>query len=157
VPPDLLIADEPTTGLDATVQMQILTLLASLQQRLGLTILLITHDIGVVSHFAHHIAVLYAGELGEHGAVEPVLDAPRHPYTRALLQAVPELARAGGTSRLRSIAGTVPSLWELAGGCAFRARCGRASPVCATTPPTSVHDEHLVGCHHPWPGQEASL
>jgi peptide/nickel transport system ATP-binding protein len=118
--PKLLIADEPTTALDVTIQAQILELLRDLQQRLGLGLLLITHDLGVVAEMADRVAVMYAGRIVEHAPVRPLFAEPKHPYTRGLLASIP--GGAPGT-RLRAIQGTVPPLGSLPPGCSFSTRC----------------------------------
>jgi len=133
--PALLIADEPTTALDVTIQAQILELLRALRQEAGMAILLITHDLGVVAQFADRVAVMYAGEIVEEAPVRELFRAPLHPYTRALLRALP---RPGERGRLDAIEGTVPSLRELPPGCAFSARCGEALPRCAGEPPPVI-------------------
>jgi oligopeptide/dipeptide ABC transporter ATP-binding protein len=119
--PELLIADEPTTALDVTIQAQILELLRDLRERLGTAIVLITHDLGVVSEFCDRVAVMYAGEVVEEQRREPLFDGPRHPYTQGLLGAIP---RAGtGRGQLKVIPGQVPSLMEPIAGCRFADRC----------------------------------
>ena len=120
--PDLLIADEPTTALDVTIQAQILDLLARLQQEMGMAILLVTHNLGVVAHFARNVAVMYAGKLVEQAPVDRIFSAPAHPYTRALLRALPRPGRE--RERLEAIAGTVPS--PLASQKGHRPRLGPA-------------------------------
>jgi oligopeptide/dipeptide ABC transporter ATP-binding protein len=125
--PALLIADEPTTALDVTIQAQILELLRSLQRELGMAILLITHDLGVVAQFAERVAVMYAGEIVEQAPVRELFGAPLHPYTQALLRALP---RSGRRGRLEAIEGNVPGPRELPAGCAFATRCARALPRC---------------------------
>jgi peptide/nickel transport system ATP-binding protein/oligopeptide transport system ATP-binding protein len=130
--PALLIADEPTTALDVTIQAQILELLRALRQDAGMAILLITHDLGVVAQFADRVAVMYAGEIVEEGAVRELFRRPLHPYTRALLRALPRPGRRG---RLDAIEGTVPSPRELPPGCAFSARCEEVLARCAGEPP----------------------
>lgn len=119
--PWLLIADEPTTALDVTIQAQILALIRKLQQDLGTAVLLITHDLGVVAQTADDVAVMYLGRIIEHAPVRPLLKSPAHPYTRGLLQSLPSLSR--GKDRLPSIAGSVPSLREIPPGCPFHPRC----------------------------------
>ena len=124
--PKLLIADEPTTALDVTIQAQILDLLRRLQADLGMSILFITHDLGVVAEFASDVAVMYAGRLVEVAAVDRIFAGPLHPYTRALLASVPPLAAsrgAGPTARLPAIDGVVPNLAKLPPGCRFAERC----------------------------------
>lgn len=135
--PRLLIADEPTTALDVTVQAQILTLLADLQQRTGLALLLITHDLGVVAQMADTVCVMYAGQIVERGATEDILRAPQHPYTCGLLRSLPRLTaqRTGGP--LPVIPGEVPSPAHRPAGCAFQPRCalGGDDPTCRTHAP----------------------
>jgi oligopeptide/dipeptide ABC transporter ATP-binding protein len=133
--PALLIADEPTTALDVTIQAQILELLRALQRDSGLAILLITHDLGIVAQFAERVAVMYAGEVVEQAPVRELFRAPLHPYTRALLRALP---RPGRRDRLDAIAGTVPSPRALPAGCAFSTRCREVLPRCPTDPPPVV-------------------
>lgn len=134
--PVLLIADEPTTALDVTIQAQILELLRDLQQRLGLALLLITHDLGVVAEMAHRVAVMYAGRIVEHASVRVLFADPRHPYTRGLLASIP--GGAPGT-RLRAIQGTVPPLGALPPGCSFITRCpDRFEPCPAAHPGDTV-------------------
>ena len=129
--PRLLIADEPTTALDVTVQKQILDLLAQLRRDLGLTLLFITHDLGVVAQVADRIAVTYAGRIVEEGPASEVLERPRHPYTAGLLRASPQLVR----HKLEPIPGTVPSLTALPSGCAFEPRCSLRRVECAAAIP----------------------
>ncbi len=133
--PELLIADEPTTALDVTVQAQILRLLVELQRDLGLAILLITHDLGVVARVAHRVSVMYAGEVVESAAVDELFAAPSHPYTRALLACVPVPGTVRRDQPLGSIPGTVPRMRPGFVGCAFRARCRYAMDVCAEAVP----------------------
>jgi len=130
--PRLLIADEPTTALDVTIQAQILELLRSMQQKLGLALLLITHDLGVVAEMADRVAVMYAGRIVEHAAVTDLFAAPKHPYTQGLLASIP-----GGApgSRLRAIQGTVPALGSLPPGCSFTPRCPHRFEPCPTAHP----------------------
>src|SRR5579862_4388396 len=119
--PKLLVADEPTTALDVTIQAQILELLSSLKQRLGMAILLITHNLGIVGDMADRVAVMYAGQVVELAPAEDLLREPMHPYTKALMASVPSLS--DGAQRLRSIPGTVPSLGNWPKGCRFYPRC----------------------------------
>jgi oligopeptide/dipeptide ABC transporter ATP-binding protein len=125
--PALVIADEPTTALDVTIQAQILDLLRSLQQRFGLALLLITHDLGVVAEMADRVAVMYAGRIVEHAPVRDLFRDPRHPYTRGLLDSIPGGARGG---RLQAIPGTVPAISALPPGCSFAPRCARRFEPC---------------------------
>jgi oligopeptide transport system ATP-binding protein len=131
--PELLIADEPTTALDVTVQAQILELLDSLRSQLGMGVLLITHDLGVVVEVADRLAVMYAGRIVESGTADEVISRPAHPYTEALLRSVPQAARRG--SDLLTIPGSPTTPESLPNGCAFHPRCHMAVEVCATTRP----------------------
>jgi peptide/nickel transport system ATP-binding protein len=142
--PRLLIADEPTTALDVTVQKQILELLAQLRRDLGLALLFITHDLGVVAQVADRIAVTYAGRIVEEGPAREVLERPRHPYTAGLLRASPQLVR----HKLEPIPGTVPSLMALPPGCAFEPRCALRVAECAAAMPEllAAGPEHRARC-----------
>ena len=131
--PDLLIADEPSTALDVTIQAQILRLLADLQKDLGIAMVLITHDLGVVARIADRVAVMYAGQVVEEGTAAEIFERPRHPYTRGLLECIPVPGRTAPGSRLGSIPGVVPSLVGELRGCAFRERCAHARADCAQT------------------------
>ncbi|HSK11356.1 MAG TPA: ABC transporter ATP-binding protein [Vicinamibacterales bacterium] len=143
--PALVIADEPTSALDATLQAQILALLRRLRSALGLSLLLITHDLDILPGTADRVAVMYAGRLVEQGRTADVLRAPAHPYTRALLDAVP----AGRAGRLRAIAGHAPPPGHPAKGCAFAPRCDRRVPECERAAPgiTDVAEGRRVRCH----------
>jgi oligopeptide/dipeptide ABC transporter ATP-binding protein len=142
--PRLLIADEPTTALDVTVQKQILELLAQLRRDLGLALLFITHDLGVVAQVADRIAVTYAGRIVEEGPSREVLERPRHPYTAGLLRASPQLVR----KKLEPIPGTVPSLTALPPGCAFEPRCALRIAECAASMPAlrAAGEAHRARC-----------
>jgi peptide/nickel transport system ATP-binding protein len=129
--PELLIADEPTTALDVTVQAQILRLLATLKRELGLAILLITHDLGIVARVADRVSVMYAGEVVERAPTAELFSAPQHPYTRGLLSCVPVPGRVRRDRPLGSIPGTVPAISSGFAGCAFRSRCSHANEICA--------------------------
>ncbi|MEM7356031.1 MAG: ABC transporter ATP-binding protein [Acidobacteriota bacterium] len=131
--PDLLLADEPTTALDVTVQAQVIELLLDLRRRLELAVLLITHDLGVVAQCADRVLVMYCGQIVEEATVEELFAQPAHPYTRALLRAVPRLD--GGGSDLAGIPGRVPDPGELPGGCSFHPRCHEALDVCRQEAP----------------------
>ena len=148
--PMLLIADEPTTALDVTIQAQVLDLIADLQQREGMSVLLITHDLGVVAQTADHVAVMYAGKVVEYGPVEAIFEAPRHPYTIGLFHSLPDLAAPG--ERLSTIKGIVPSAFHFPSGCRFRTRCPIATDKCAESEPAleSLDDApgHTVACHY---------
>ena len=145
--PDLIIADEPTTALDVTVQGQILYEMQKLVRESGTALIWITHDLAVVAGLADRIAVMYAGRIVEMGDAADVLDAPRHPYTRGLLDSVPAATQPG--ARLRQIRGSTPSLLRLGPGCAFRERCDRADAGCATLPALETTDGRSVRCVHP--------
>jgi oligopeptide/dipeptide ABC transporter ATP-binding protein len=144
--PKLLIADEPTTALDVTIQAQIMTLLKSLQQELGMALLLITHDLGVVAHVAQRVDVMYAGKIVEHGSVQDIFKRPAHPYTQALLGALPHPSTVG--KRLEAIPGRVPSPSMLPAGCAFCARCKHVFAPCPTEQPSlfQVSGPHVAAC-----------
>ncbi len=133
--PELLVADEPTTALDVTVQVQILGLLAQLQRDLGLGLLLITHDLGVVARVATQVSVMYAGVVVEAAPVAELFARPQHPYTRGLIASIPVPGRVARGQRLGSIRGTVPQLAPGFVGCAFRDRCDHAIAACATIVP----------------------
>ena len=152
--PELLIADEPTTALDVTVQAQILDLLAKLQVDRGMGMLLITHDLGVVARMAHRIGVMYAGELVEVASREDFFTTPRHPYTQALFAALPEVSRRGTV--LTTIPGQVPSLAAMPAGCRFAERCPQVMPVCRERSPEwrEATPGHAVRCH--WQGTTAA-
>jgi peptide/nickel transport system ATP-binding protein len=147
--PELLIADEPTTALDVTIQAQILELLKSLRSRARTAILLITHDMGVVAEMADRVAVMYGGRVVETGPVDQIFARPAHPYTRLLLSTIPRL---DGPRRvaLRTIAGAVPDAAHWPEGCRFRSRCPLADEACTTRPPLAPADtpEHLSACWH---------
>lgn len=129
--PDLIIADEPTTALDVTIQAQILRLLIDLARELGLALILITHDLGLVARIATRVAVMYAGEIVEEGAVADLFAAPRHPYTRGLIDCIPVPGKTRRGEKLGAIPGVVPSLVGALSGCAFRSRCELAEAACA--------------------------
>jgi len=143
--PDLLIADEPTTALDVTIQAQILDLLRREQRDRGMGLLVITHDLGVVAGIADRVAVMYAGRIIEEGATDAVFAEPAHPYTLGLLTSVPRLDTSLD-ARLPSIPGAPPPLWALDAGCAFRPRCPVAIDRCAADPPLSG-ERRRVACH----------
>ena len=137
--PKLLVADEPTTALDATIQAQILDLLRSLQDGLGMAILFITHNLGVVSELGGRVAVMYAGQVVELAAAKNLLQRPLHPYSRALLNSVPRLG--AGDARLTAIPGQVPRAGSFPAGCRFAPRCSVARADCAAKPPEFLHAE----------------
>jgi peptide/nickel transport system ATP-binding protein len=145
--PSLLIADEPTTALDVTIQAQILDLLTEMKAKLGMAIMLITHAMGVVAETAQRVVVMYAGKVVEEAPVETLFAAPRHPYTQGLIRSIPRLDRAGEKTRLEAIPGTVPSPANLPPGCRFAPRCRFASARCLTEPPLrEVGSGHKVAC-----------
>jgi peptide/nickel transport system ATP-binding protein/oligopeptide transport system ATP-binding protein len=146
--PDLLIADEPTTALDVTVQAQILDLLRELQQQSGMAILLITHDLGVVADIADEVAVMYAGRVVERAAVADIFDDPQHPYTLGLLGSIPRLEES--RDRLLAIEGAVPPPFALPGGCRFHPRCVFATKSCAQADMAlrALGERHFVACQH---------
>jgi peptide/nickel transport system ATP-binding protein len=152
--PEVLIADEPTTALDVSVQAQILDLLKELVQERGSTLLLISHDLPVVASVCQQVLVLYGGHLVESGAVEQVFGRPHHPYTQALIDAIPPLDEDLPTRTLPAIAGAVPALGQFPPGCPFRDRCPRADDRCTTMPPLAelTTAGHAVACWHPLSG-----
>jgi oligopeptide/dipeptide ABC transporter ATP-binding protein len=150
--PDLIVADEPTTALDVTVQAQIIHILTSLVRERGLGLLLITHDMGVVAQACDLVTVLYAGRVAEMSAAAALFETPRHPYTSALMASVPRDDMAPGA--LRGIPGSVPSVAGYPAGCRFHPRCPRKTEVCAgTVPPFVVTDnDRALACHNPLEG-----
>jgi oligopeptide/dipeptide ABC transporter ATP-binding protein len=150
--PKVLIADEPTTALDVTIQAQILDLMRELRQTFGTAMVLITHDMGVVAENADRVVVMYAGRKVEEAAVDDLFDRPAHPYTRGLLASIPSAAaRASRTSaRLKEIKGMVPVMSRLPEGCAFAPRCGFATDQCGRERPVlrSLANGHTVACWH---------
>lgn len=143
--PSLVIADEPTTALDVTIQAQILDLLRDMRARFDLSMLLISHDLGIIAGHADRVAVMYAGRIVEEGPVREVFRSPAHPYTAALLDSVP---RAGCAGRLKAIDGNVPALSDIPEGCAFAPRCPQAAGSCRLEPPAraDVGPDHRVRC-----------
>lgn len=146
--PDLLIADEPTTALDVTVQAQIFDLIRDLRERSGTAVLLITHDMGAVAEMTDRVAVMYAGRMVEEGPTDVVLSNPCHPYTQGLIACAPGRSPQSYGNPLQEIPGTVPSLLERKGGCTFADRCSEAQPRCRTSlpPSTWVQSGHRVMC-----------
>ncbi len=145
--PRLLIADEPTTALDVTIQKQILDLLVDLQSKRGMALALITHDMGVVAETAHRVQVMYAGQMVEEQPTEALFTKPHHPYTAALLAALPE--RAMGASRLPTIPGMVPGIDDRPVGCLFNPRCGRVQEICRTSAPPLIGEAAKFRCYFP--------
>ncbi len=155
--PDVLIADEPTTALDVTIQAQILELMQRTQDEFGTAILFITHDLGVIAEVADRVAVMYAGQIVEAGGVEDIFYAPKHPYTQGLLKSIPTVE--GSAERLETIAGTVPSSRHVPAGCRFHPRCPHARAMCRDRMPDQivVGDEHTARClqyTHAWRGTD---
>jgi peptide/nickel transport system ATP-binding protein len=148
--PDILIADEPTTALDVTVQAQVLELIASLRRDFGTAVVLITHDLGVIADMADEVAVMYAGRIVERAPTETILEAPQHPYTWGLLGSIPSLDAPRG-ERLKPIDGSPPSLIAPPPGCRFAPRCPYRPPPADEIEPDLVAAEpgHLVRCHLP--------
>ena len=146
--PKLLIADEPTTALDVTIQAQILELLLEMKSRLGMAVMLITHAMGVVAETAQRVAVMYAGKVVEEAPVGELFARPRHPYTQGLIRSIPRLDRADRKVRLEAIPGVVPSLLDLAPGCRFAPRCRFAMAACTRATPAlrEVGPGHSVAC-----------
>jgi peptide/nickel transport system ATP-binding protein len=147
--PDLLIADEPTTALDVTIQAQILDLMAELKSTMGMAVMLITHAMGVVAEVAQRVVVMYAGKVVEEATVEELFANPRHPYTQGLIRSIPRIDLAAThKTRLEAIPGTVPKLIDPAEGCRFAGRCRHAMPACSMATPAlrEVSPGHKVAC-----------
>ena len=144
--PKLILADEPTTALDVTIQAQILELMKDLRERVDAAIVMVTHDLGVIADICHNVVVMYAGQVVESGSIEAIFEDPLHPYTRALLLSIPKIGV--GKQRLFSIEGTVPNPFDMPGGCAFEQRCGRRMRLCREKNPlmTSVGSGRSVRC-----------
>jgi oligopeptide/dipeptide ABC transporter ATP-binding protein len=149
--PRLLIADEPTTALDVTIQAQILELIRNIQRADGMSVLLITHDLGVIAEMCDRVAVMYAGRVVEQGAVLDIFDRPAHPYTRGLLASRPKIS--AGANWLSTIEGTVPAVGQMGAGCSFAPRCPLAGPACEQRPPLhEVGPAHQAACVRPFEG-----
>ncbi|MUO80857.1 ATP-binding cassette domain-containing protein [Agrobacterium vitis] len=148
--PSLLIADEPTTALDVTIQAQIIDLIKRLQGEIGMSVLFITHNMGVIAQVADDVAVMYAGQIVEHGPVRRIFSNPRHPYTIGLLNSIPRKGAVGRDGRLPAIGGIPPSPFDLPAGCRFASRCKFATDDClrANPPFESVEADHIVRCLH---------
>lgn len=149
--PELLIADEPTTALDVTIQAQILDLMRKLQKDFGAGMILITHDLGVVAEMCNEVAVMYAGRVVEFGTVEDIFYRPKHPYTRGLLDSIPHFETGHRLTELKTIKGMVPSLYNLPKGCRFADRCPYAQQDCLDSYPSTenLRGIHKVACFHP--------
>jgi oligopeptide/dipeptide ABC transporter ATP-binding protein len=145
--PTLLIADEPTTALDVTIQAQILSLIRQLAAQLGMAVLLVSHDLGIISQMCHRVIVMYAGKIVEEAPMATIFHAPEHPYTRGLMACIPRLAEA--PARLGSIAGVMPGLRDIPSGCRFHPRCPIVDSRCAVEEPKlrTLADTHRVACH----------
>lgn len=150
--PKILIADEPTTNVDVTIQAQIIDLIKNLQKELKMSVLLITHNLGLVAETSDRVGVMYAGTVVETATVEDLFDSPRHPYTEGLLGAVPSITES--KDMLKTIPGFVPNMIDPPEGCIFHPRCGHRTEVCMKTKPKlrSIDDNHLVACHNPLKG-----
>ncbi|WP_372920910.1 ABC transporter ATP-binding protein [Roseovarius sp.] len=146
--PRILIADEPTTALDVTIQAQMLELMEDLQKKLGMAIIFITHDLGVVAEVADRVVVMYGGQVVETASVEDIFRNPRMPYTAGLMNSIPRLGSSVNKKRLEAIPGTVPVLTNLPGGCRFHPRCAYATEACKAAPPEleKVNDGHMIRC-----------
>jgi len=148
--PEILIADEPTTALDVTIQAQVLDLMIELKENFDAAIILITHDLGVVAEIAQRIEVMYAGKVVEEAQALSLFEDPKHPYTRGLLKSIPKLGQRAkhGRRRLQEIPGVVPSLYELPAGCSFYPRCSQAKAICQENVPELIdlEDSHRVRC-----------
>jgi len=145
--PSLLVADEPTTALDVTIQAQILALIRRLAAELGMSVLLVSHDLGIISQMCHRVIVMYAGKIVEEAPMATIFHAPEHPYTRGLMACIPRLDDA--PARLGSIAGVMPGLRDLPSGCRFHPRCPIAEARCAVEEPAlrPLTNSHRVACH----------
>ena len=146
--PEILIADEPTTALDVTVQAQILDLILELKEKSGMSVILITHDLGVIAQHCDDVVVMYAGRVAETARVADLFGSPVHPYTQGLLASIPSMARSAKT-RLPTIQGHVPSLWQMPLGCRFAQRCPRAGKICTSQIPVlrSCGENRTAACH----------
>ncbi len=144
--PDILIADEPTTALDVTIQAQILELMQELKDKLGMAIIMITHDLGVIAEMCDEIIVMYAGRVCERGTAEEIFYNPRHEYTKGLLRSIPKLEY--GKEKLTPIGGSPVDLLNMPKGCAFAARCDQAMKVCLTQQPEEIviNENHMASC-----------
>ena len=144
--PDILIADEPTTALDVTIQAQILELMQSLQKKMGMAIIMITHDLGVIADMCDEIIVMYGGKVCERGTADEIFYNPRHEYTKGLIRSIPRISEKH--EKLVPIGGSPVDLLNLPKGCAFAARCDHAMKICLEQPPeeVEVNDCHIAAC-----------
>jgi peptide/nickel transport system ATP-binding protein len=146
--PTFLIADEPTTALDVTIQAQILELIQNLQEKLNMSVQFITHDLGVISEISDRVMVMYGGQTCEMATTAEIFSNPKHPYTSALMDSIPKLKSR--VTRLPTIEGSVPSPWELPTGCPFQNRCPRAKSECLhNRPPLTINNDHAIACFNP--------
>jgi oligopeptide/dipeptide ABC transporter ATP-binding protein len=146
--PEILIADEPTTALDVTIQAQILELIKKLQKELGLSVIMITHDLGVIAEICDRVIVMYAGQIVEEGAVKEIFHSPQHPYTQGLLKSIPKIGEHIEDDSLFNIKGVVPPATNYPVGCHFEPRCDRTIEKCKTNKPSleNIYDTHQVRC-----------
>lgn len=151
--PDILIADEPTTALDVTIQAQILELMKKLQEEIGMGIIMITHDLGVVAETCDDVAVMYCGRIVEKADIKTIFKKPQHPYTKGLLESIPSFdsTKDEERGRLKTIEGMVPSLFDLPNGCSFQDRCQHVTDKCRQELPLleNINSNHQVSCFHP--------
>ncbi|NLY51058.1 MAG: ABC transporter ATP-binding protein [Firmicutes bacterium] len=151
--PELLIADEPTTALDVTIQAQVLALMNELKQKFKMSLIMITHNLGIVAEICDQVAVMYAGSIVEHGSVQAVFSAPMHPYTRGLFGSMPDLESK--VERLQPVEGMMPDPLRLPSGCPFHPRCPEATAACAAKKPAPIKlgEDHMVCCLQAGPGE----
>jgi len=151
--PELLIADEPTTALDVTIQAQILDLIKSINSRFNTSVLLVTHDMGVVAQMCHKVCVMYAGKIMEEAETHRIFESPSHPYTEALLKSIPKLG--DNPERLNTIEGTLPNPFNMPKGCRFEPRCKYATEICREKEPEKIEidEKQIVYCWHPIVGE----
>ena len=145
--PDLLIADEPTTALDVTIQAQVLDMMRGLRDKYGTSMIMITHDLGIVAEICDTVAIVYGGKVIEYGTLEDVYNNTRHPYTEGLFNSLPDLDHR--ENKLKPIKGLMPDPTNLPEGCTFYPRCDYATEICKTVKPKKVYrnEEHYVECH----------